>query len=186
MDAVLVAIITALATLIGVAMPLGIAAVQGDKKDKRDRQERADLERQHVLQERRKECAALLRMARDFGVAVQNDFEYHGPDKIERAWDIRQRAADITGRADEVSLLVADLSAVADALSDEVHRLAARAVDPKGRVQGASAQPRPPDIGELDQRIQRLKSAAQSVLYGEPATREGSLVSGEVQRELSM
>src|SRR5271165_7308197 len=108
MDEVLVAVVTALATLIGVAMPLALSAV----KDKRDSQERAALEHQRLLQERRTECAALLGAARDFGVKIQNSYEYHGTDMTERAWDIRQRAADISGQADQIGLLIADISSV--------------------------------------------------------------------------
>ena len=184
MDEVLVAVITALATLMGVAMPLAIAAIQGSEKDKRDRRERVELERQRLLQERRKECAALLRAARDFGVAVQNNYEYNGPDKTGRAWDIRQRAADITGQADEVGLLVADLSIVADALADEVNRLVGIAADPQSLALGSSTQPS--DVAELDRRIRAFKSAAQAVLYGVPSPPDTSLAHGEFLSELTM
>jgi hypothetical protein len=186
MDAVLVAIITALATLIGVAIPLGIAAVQGNKKDKRDRQDAAELERRRLLQEQRKECAALLRMARCFAVAVQNNYEYHGEDKTARVWDIRQQAAEITSQADEIGLLVADLSTVADALAGEVNLLVGAAADPQSLLLGSSTQPRPPETTELDQRIKRFKSAAQSVLYGQPSSPGTSLMDGELLGELTV
>jgi hypothetical protein len=186
MEEVLVAIITALATLIGVAMPLAISAIQGNEKDKRDHQERIELERQRLRQERRKECAALLRAARDFGVKVQNSYEYHGTDKTERAWDIRQRAANITGQADEISLLINGLAAAADALAGEVNRLVGVVADPLSLVLGASTQPLPPDTGKLDRRIQEFKSAAQAALYGVPSPSDTSLVEGEFLGELTM
>jgi len=182
MDEVLVAIITALATLIGVAMPLALTA----SKDKRDSRERVELEFHRLRQERRAECAALLRAARDFGVKLQNGYEYHGPDMTERAWDIRQRAADISGQADQIGLLIAGLAAVADSLADEVNRLVGIATDPKTLKMGASAQPAPPDITELGQRVSAFKSAAQAALYSEPVPPESSLVDGERLRELTV
>jgi hypothetical protein len=169
MTEVLVGIITALATLIGVAMPLAITAIQGSKKDERDRQERSELERQRLLQERRTQCAALLRAARDYSVAVQDNYEYHGHDKTERVWDIRKQAVAITGQADEVGLLVASLATAADALADEVNRLVGGAADPQSMALGSSTQPKPPDTAELDLRIREFKSAAQAALYGVPS-----------------
>jgi len=165
MTEVWVAAITALATLIGVALPLTMSS----KKEKRDRQERAELERQRLLQERRAECAGLLRAARDYGVAVQDNYEYHGHDKTARVWDIRKQAAAITGQADEVGLLIAGLAAAADALADEVNRLVDGAADPQSMALGSSTQPEPPDTARLDRRIREFKSAAQAALYGAPS-----------------
>jgi hypothetical protein len=182
MDEVLVAVVTALATLIGVAMPLVLSAV----KDKRDSQERAALEHQRLLQERRTECAALLRVARDFGVKIQNSYEYHGADMTERAWDIRQRAADISGQADQIGLLIADLSSVADVIADEVNRLVGIVADPRSLALGSSTQTKPPDIAELGRRITAFKSAAREVLYGLPSAQDTSLVHGEFLSELTV
>ena len=186
MDELFVAIIAALATLLGAAMPLVLAALQDNEKNKRDHQERVEIERQRILQGQRKECAALLRAARDFGVKLQNNYEYHGPDMAERAWDIRQRAADITGQADEIGLLIAGLSPVADVLADEVNRLVGIAADPLSLALGSSTQPQPPDIAELGRRISAFKSAAQATLYSAPSPPDNSLVDGERLSELTV
>jgi len=186
MDAVFVALISPVAALLGAAMPLAFAAVRDSEKNKRDRQERAEIERQRLLQERRKECAALLRAARDFGVKLQNNYEYHGPETTSRAWDIRQRAADITGLADEIGLLISGLAAVADSLADEVNRLVGIAADPLSLSLGSSAQPEPPDITELGRRIGAFKSAAQAALYSVPPPPDNSLVDGERLSELTV
>ena len=180
------AAVTAAATIVAGAIPLIVAAVRDGRKDKRDRAERQDGKRQRLLLERRKECAALLRAARDFGVKVQNNHEYHGPDKTERAWDIRQRAADITGQADEIGLLIPGLTAAADALADEVNRLVGIAADPKSLALGSSTQPRPPDIAELGRRIGAFKSVAQAALYTGPPPLDDSLVDGERLSELTV
>jgi hypothetical protein len=182
MDEVLIAVITALATLIGVAMPLALTAV----KEKRDYQERAALAHQRLRQERRAECASLLREARDFGVKIQNSYEYHGTDMAERAWDIRQRAANISGQADQLGLLIADLSTVADAVADAVNRLVGIVADPQSLALGSSTQSQPPDIAELSGCIVAFKSAARAVLYGVPSPPDTSPVHGEFLSELTV
>jgi hypothetical protein len=184
MDAVLVAIISAVAALLGATIPLVTAAVQDSRKNKRDHLERVEMERQRILQDQRKQCAALLRAARDFGVKLQNNYEYHGPETTSRAWDIRQRAADITGQADEIGLLIASLSIVADILADEVNRLVGIAADPQSLALGSSIQPQPPDLTVLGRRISAFKSAAQAVLYSVPSPPDNSLMDGELLSDL--
>ena len=97
--AVLTTGITAVATITAGAIPQIVPFVQNRRQGDRARQERMELERQRLLHERRKDCAALLRMARNFQVEVENHYEYSGPDKAARAGAIRQHAADITGQA---------------------------------------------------------------------------------------
>ena len=181
-DALIAVVITALTSIVAGVIPNIMSAVQATGRDKRDRLERIEIERQRLLRERRTECGTLLRMARDFQVAVENNYEYSGTDKTARVWDIRQRAADITGRAEEISLLIPDLDGQADALADEASRLARLAADPQSLKLGASTQP--PDTGGLGQRIRELKSAAQGVLYDGPAATRDSLVPGELERDL--
>ncbi len=181
-----VAVIVAAAPIIAGAIPLIVNAVRDGGRDKRDRQERVGLEREQLMQERRKECGALLRASRDFRVQIQNNYEYHGPDMISRAWDIRQRAADITGQADEIGLLIDGLSTVADSLAEEVNRLVDIVADPKSLALGSSTLPKPPDVAELGRRISAFKSAAQAALYSGPELPESSLVAGERLRELTV
>jgi hypothetical protein len=184
MDAVLVGVITALATLIGVALPLVITATQSSERDKRDRQERMELEQQRLLQERRKECAALLRMARDFGVAVESSYESRGAERAALIRQMRQRAADISGQADEIGLLIPGLGATADALADATSFLVGTVADEKSFALGAPTQR--PDAAELEQRVKEFKAAAHAVLYEGSAARETSLVHGELQGDLAV
>jgi hypothetical protein len=198
MQDVLVAVISGGLALIGVAIPIVTSAIQANEKDKRDRQERAELERQRLLredqrllQERRKECAALLRMARDFRVAVENSYESRGADKTARAWGIRQSAADISGQADEIGMLVPELNAAAEALAGATSDLVEIVADEKSLLLGASTQR--PDTAELTRRMKAFKAAAMDVfqagshsLQGEIAALETSLVPGELHGDLTV
>jgi hypothetical protein len=157
-----VAVIAAAAPIVAGAIPLIVSAFRDNRKDKRERAERMELERQRLMQERRKECAALLRMARDFQVLVENNYEYHGPDKVTRLWDIRQRSADITGRADEVGLLVPSLEAGAEALADAANSLVASAADGQSLMLQASTER--PDVEGLSRCIAEFRTAARAEL----------------------
>ena len=198
MPDVLVAVVSGGLALIGVAIPIVTSAIQDNEKDKRDRQERAELERQRLLQEnqrllqeRRKECADLLRMARDFRVAVENSYESRGADKTKRAWAIRQSAANISGQADEIGMLVPELNAAAEALAGAASDLVEIVADEKSLSLGASTQR--PDTAELTRRMRAFKAAAMDVfqagpnsLQGEIAALETSLVPGELHGDLTM
>jgi hypothetical protein len=199
MSDVLVAVVSGGLTLIGVAIPIVTSAIQGNEKDKRDHQERAELERQRLqqeehrlLQERRKESAALLRMARDFHVAVENSYESRGADKTARTWDIRQRAADLSGQADEIGLLVPELNAAAEALAGAAIALVAIVGDERSLPFGAPVQR--PDTAELSRQMTAFKLAALDVFHGgatsthagEIAALETSLVPGELHGDLTM
>jgi len=163
-----VAVLAAAAPIVAGAIPLVVSAIQSRGKDKHDRQERLELERHQLLQDRRKDCAALLRMARNFRVEVENDYEYSGQDKAERAAAIRQHAADITGQADEVGLLLPELATAADAVADQAGLLVGIVADPQNLKLRASAQR--PDTTELQRCVKEFKSAAQTALYdGVPA-----------------
>ena len=201
MSDVLVAVVSGGFTLIGVAIPIVISALKDNEKDKRDHQARAELERQRLLQEnqrllqeQRKECADLLRMARDFRVAVENSYESRGADKTKRAWGIRQSAADISGRADEIGMLVPELNAAAEALANAARDLVGIVTDEKSLSLGASTQR--PDTAELSRRMTAFKLAAMDVFQdfrggsnahrGEIAEREPSLVPGELHGDLTV
>jgi hypothetical protein len=135
---------------------------------------RLALEQQRLLQERRTVCVALLRTARDFRAAVENNYEYHGENMRARLWDIRQRAADITGQADEVGFLVPGFGAAADALADAASLTAGGAVDPQSLALEASAHRM--DTEYLDRYIHDFKSAARAMFDSEPDTTEDPAV----------
>jgi len=179
-----VAVLAAAAPIVAGAIPLIVSAIQGRGKDKRDRQERAQLDRRRSLEERRKDCAVLLQTARDFRVAVDNYFEYSGVDKLARAWDIRQRAANITGQADEIGLALPQLATPADAVADAANLLVGIVADPQTLALRASTQR--PDTTGLERCIKEFKSAAQAALYDGPALRDTSLMPGQLDRGITM
>jgi hypothetical protein len=198
MDEVLVAVISGGLTLMGVAIPIITSAVQGNAKDKRDRQERAELERQRslreqrlLLRERRKESAMLLRMARDFRVAVEDSYESRGAERAALARRIRQRAADISGQADEIGMLVPELNAAAELVAEAARDLVAIVTDEQSMSLGAPTQR--PDTGVLARRAGEFKSGAMylfqngtSPFPGEISALEDSLAPGELQGELAV
>jgi len=198
MTDVFVALISGGLALIASAIPVVTSALKDNAKDKRDSEERAEQERQRIrqedqrqLQERRKECATLLRMARDFRVAVENSFQARGADKAARAEDIRQGAADMSGQADEIGMLVPELNAAAEAVAAAAGDLVEIVADAKSLALGAATQR--PDTAELTRRMKAFKAAAMNVFHAEPDSLQGeiaaletSLVPGELHGDLTV
>jgi hypothetical protein len=165
-----VAVLAGTAPIIAGAIPIITGALRDSRRDKLEHLEGLAAERLRSLQGNRADCAALLRLARDFRVLVQNDGEYHGPDKVAQLWKIRQHAADIMGQADTIGLMVPSLDVTADALARAVSQLAEAAANDEGVPLGASAGR--PGLTELDDCIGRFKSAARTALYPELAVGE--------------
>jgi hypothetical protein len=161
-----VPVITAMASIVAGTIPLVINALRADRRDMRDRQERLARERQRHSWKVRRECSVLLRAARDFRVLVENDDEYNGPDKAEHGWAIRERASDLTGRADAIGMLVPGLAAPADALAEAATCLVPVMTDDKGRLLGGSTKR--PDFTEYERRIKAFKAAGMEALASFP------------------
>jgi hypothetical protein len=152
------AIISTVAPVVAGGVPLVIGWIREAGRDKRKSAERLAAERLRLAQEKRGECVKLLRLARDYRVLVQNADDSSGSDLITYAQQIRQSAADITGQADEVGLMVPAAEATASALAAEACTLAAVIADRKNRVRGEALVS--PEFTSFEKCIEEFKSAA--------------------------
>jgi hypothetical protein len=150
--------ITAVAPIVAVTIPLVINAIRDDRRDMRVYEGRLAQERQRDTRRLREECATLLGTAHDFQVLVENDYEYSGPEKNERGWEIRQRAGDIAKQVDQIGILVPGLVAAADALGAAAALLVPTLADDKGRQHGGSTKR--PDLTDFEQSLKEFKATA--------------------------
>jgi hypothetical protein len=150
--------ITGIAPIIAVSIPLVINAIRDDRRDKLAHEERMTRQRQRDTQKLREECARLLGSAHDFRVLVENDYEYSGPKKAERGWEIRARASDIAKQVDQIGMQAPGLAAAADALGAATAVLVPTMVDDKGRQLGGSTKQ--PTFTDYVRCLREFKAAA--------------------------
>jgi len=150
--------ITPIAPIVAVTIPLAIDAIRDARRDKLAYEERIARNRQQDTRALREECARLLGTAHDFRVLVENDYEYNGPKKAERGWEIRERGSDIAKQVDQIGMLAPGLAAVADALGAATALLVPTMVDDKGRQLGGSTKR--PTFTDYERCLKEFKAAA--------------------------
>jgi len=166
------AIISTVTPVVAGALPLTVGWIRDSRREKRAAMERIREERSQLAREKRLQCVSLLRLARDFRVLVENTYDSTGPELDTNAEQVRQFAADIAGRADEVEFMVSGAETEALSLAEAARLLAAPVADKKNRAHGASLLS--PNFTEFDRCLAKFKRAARVALGDQPDAFAGS------------
>lgn len=163
-----VALITAGTSVVSVSVPLVINWARDAGRDKRAAAERLTRERAELARKKREQCVSLLRLTRDFRVLAGSVYGPHGSVSQESAGaksaeDVRQSAADIASRADEIEFMVPGVDAEVLALAAAASHLVTTAEE-KHREHGSALVPA--DFEELDEGLEKFKQAARAT-FGE-------------------
>jgi hypothetical protein len=153
-----VAIISTITPVVAGILPLTFGWFRDAAREKRAAAKRLETEQSKLALERRSQCVALLRLARDFRVLVENTFDSTGSDLDAHAEQVRQSTADIASQADEVEFMVSNAGTEALALATAARLLAAPLTDKKNREHGSALLA--PDFDDFDQCLAKFKKAA--------------------------
>lgn len=150
------------------ALPLFVGWFRETGRDKRERAER-------LAQEKAGQCVDLLTRARNYRVLLENAQDSSGDELIAYCKEIRQAAADITGQADKVEIMVPGTGDTASLLAAEARTLAAVA-NKANRVRNETLIPA--DFTRFDRRLDEFKAATQLALGHRHAIAEGAATGG--------
>ena len=161
-----IAVISTVSPVVAGAIPVILGWIRDSRRDTREQEERVAAERMRLEQEKRGECVKLLGLARDFRVLVEDTCDPGPSDLVVNIRQIRKSAADLTGLADEVGLMVFSIESPASSLADEARILADTVADAKNRALGASLLS--PDFTRFERCLAEFKAAVR-VAFGYPA-----------------
>jgi hypothetical protein len=148
-------IIGTVSPVVAGALPLFVGWLRETGRDKRERAERLE-------QERAGQCVDLLTRARNYRVLQENAEDSSGDELIAYCKEIRQAAADITGQADKVEIMVPLTGDTASMLAAEARTLAAAMTNKANRARNETLIP--PDFTRFDRRLDEFKAATQLAL----------------------
>jgi hypothetical protein len=152
------AIISTITPVVAGILPLTVGWIKDAAREKRTAAELLKAEQLRRAEERRSQCVALLRLARDFRVLVENTYDSTGSELDAYAEQVRQSTAGIASQADEVEFMVPSAGTEALALATAARLLAAPLTDKKNRAHGSPLLA--PDFDDFERCLAQFKKAA--------------------------
>ena len=153
-------IIGTVSPVVAGALPLFVGWFRETGRDLRARAEQLE-------QEKAGQCVDLLTRARNYRVLLEDAEDSKGDELIAYCRQIRQAAADITGQADKVEIMVPLTGDTASMLAAEARTLSAAMASKANRARSETLIP--PDFTRFDRRLDEFKAASQFALGHRPA-----------------